>query len=269
MHIDNLLHLIKDSSTQGQNIENLKIGKDWTQGRTAYGGVSAALLYQAMQQVVGVNKQIRSLNTSYIGPIEADQGFRITTEVIREGKNVTQVIAKIIQGDNVAVLSQACFGTARVSKISVPASQPHGMNYPEKPDFMPVIPTVTPKFLKHYDLAQQKGGFPFTGKYGSEIHGWMRFNIAPKIFTQAHLVALIDMWPPAVLQLLREPAMASTVSWNLEFMHPQPEITGDHWVAYKAHTRQASDGYAHTEADIWDKNGVLLAISRQTVAVFD
>ncbi|WP_239424339.1 thioesterase family protein [Vibrio galatheae] len=31
---------------------------------------------------------------------------------------------------------------------------------------------------------------------------------------------------------------------------------------------QSANGYAHLEADIWDSNGALIAISRQSVAVF-
>ena len=37
-------------------------------------------------------------------------------------------------------------------------------------------PKDTPKFLGHFDLAQTKGGLPFTGKKDSDVHGWMRFK---------------------------------------------------------------------------------------------
>ena len=40
-----------------------------------------------------------------------------------------------------------------------------------------------------------------------------------------------------------------------------------HWV-YAVHTDHAADGYAHTDARIWHPDGRLVAISRQTVAVF-
>jgi hypothetical protein len=46
----------------------------------------------------------------------------------------------------------------------------------------------------------------------------MRFKNQPSHFSDAHLVALIDIWPPTVLKMLRWPAMASNMSWNL-FIH--------------------------------------------------
>jgi hypothetical protein len=54
----------------------------------------------------------------------------------------------------------------------------------------------------------------------------MRFKQQPENFSDAHLVALIDIWPPTVLQMSRWPAMASTMSWNLEFIHPHQKISG-------------------------------------------
>ena len=165
-------------------------------------------------------------------------------------------------------MSQASFGIARKSKVDVPNNLKHNMDYPQPPNPLPMVPKEMPKFLEHFDLVKTKGGLPFTGDKGNDIHGWMRFKNHPSNFSDAHLIALIDIWPPTVLQMLSGPAMASTMSWNLEFIHPHQSISGSDWFAYQAKTRQAVDGYAHTEANIWDKHGTLVAISRQVVAVF-
>jgi acyl-CoA thioesterase len=266
MHIDSLLNLVKQQTKE--DTISLTVSNSWAQGRTLYGGISASLAYQAMRQAIEPNKVLRSLSTNFIGPIEADKHFTIKTEILREGKNVTQVMGRIIQNDKVSLMAQASFGIARESKVHVTNQLQHQMDYPQKPNFMPPIPKVTPKFLSHFDLAKTKGGWPFTGNKGSILHGWMRFKKQPEIFSDAHLVALIDVWPPTVLQMLRWPAMASTMSWNLEFIHPHQSISGSDWFAYQAQTRQAADGYAHTEANIWDKHGTLVAISRQAVTVF-
>ena len=268
MHIDKLLNSVKQQAKSNINNITLSVPNTWEQGRTLYGGISATLVYQAMREVVDSEKVMRSLSTNFIGPIEADTEFSITIEVLREGKNVTQVVGQVVQDNKVALMSQASFGIARQSKVNISDPPQHKMDSPQKPDFMPKIPKVTPKFLKNFDLAQTKGGWPFTGKKDSDIHGWMRFKEQPYDFSDAHLIALIDIWPPTVLQMLSWPAMASTMSWNLEFIHPHQKISGSDWFAYQAHTRQAVDGYAHTEANIWDKHNSLVAISRQVVAVF-
>lgn len=268
MHIDTLLDSVKQQTKSGQDNTSLVVANSWTQGRTLYGGISSSLVYQAMREAVDVTKIMRSLTTNFIGPIQADAEFTIAVEVLREGKNVTQVLGRLIQNGKVAVMSQASFGVARESKVHVSNTLQNHMDYPLKPNFTPSIPKVTPKFLGHFDLAKDKGGWPFTGKKESALHGWMRFKKPPNDFADAHLIALIDIWPPTVLQMLRWPAMASTMSWSLEFIHPHQKMSGSDWFAYQANTRQAADGYAHTEANIWDKHGSLVAISRQVVAVF-
>ncbi|MCF2949959.1 thioesterase family protein [Paraglaciecola aquimarina] len=268
MHIDSLFNSVAEQISPTKNTAKLIIPSSWGQGRTVYGGLSASLAYVAAKQVISPNKLLRSLHTSFIGPINVDKELTIEVEVLREGKNVTQVTTKVIQGNNTALISQASFGLARVSKIKIPDLHTHEMTEPEKPSFLPHIPKVTPKFLRHYQLAKVKGGLPFTGRKESDIHGWMRFEKPPAHFTDAHLVSLIDAWPPTILQMFKLPKMASTLSWNLEFIHPHLSIGENEWFAYQATTRQASDGYVHTEANIWDARNELLAISRQVVTVF-
>ncbi|GGO70421.1 acyl-CoA thioesterase [Bowmanella pacifica] len=266
MHIDELLQQIHCSQNSSPT---LSVPKDWAQGRTVFGGLSAALLYAAIREQVPADRALRSLTTNFVGPLLPDTDFRIDITVLRSGKNVTQVTASAVQEDQVAVFSQACFGIERQSKIKVASQSQHQMPLPTKAKFIPQIPKVTPKFLKHIDLSVVEGGLPFTGKTNAKVQGWMRFTQPPTQITDAHLIALIDAWPPTILQMLRWPAPASTMSWNLEFIHPHQPVAADDWFAYQADTRQAADGYCHSEANIWDKQGELIAISRQIIAVFD
>ncbi|WP_088328749.1 thioesterase family protein [Lacimicrobium sp. SS2-24] len=267
MHIDQLLEQIQQHADQ--ETTPITVPKSWTQGRTLFGGISAALLYEAIRHKVKGDRVLRSLTTNFVGPLAPERPFEIRISVLREGKNVTQVTANALQDNQVAVFCQACFGVQRESKISVKSSTTHTMTPPQKAKFIPQIPKVTPKFLKHIDLSLTEGGLPFTAKKTSKTCGWMRFSQHPEKITDAHLIALIDAWPPTILQMLRWPAPASTMSWNLEFIHPHAPVASDDWFAYQADTRQAADGYCHSEANIWDAKGELVAISRQIIAVFD
>ncbi len=267
MTIDELLALVTPEFIAHKR--ELSIDKNWAQGRTVYGGLSAALLYKACKAVVPPSRVMRSMTTNFVGPLLAETPFVITVEVIREGKNVSQVQARAVQNDKISVVSQVCFGDKRTSKISVENTERHGLDLPTKAKFIPQIPKVTPKFLKHIDLAIDSGGTPFTGKKTSHYYGWMRYKQPPKAIHDEHIVGIIDAWPPTLLQMLKWPAPASTISWNLEFIHPHREIKPDDWFAYKAQTRQAADGYGHTEATIWDAHEEVIAISRQTVGIFD
>ncbi|MBD1391024.1 thioesterase family protein [Neiella sp. HB171785] len=271
MHIDQLFsQLDEQRHAQGDNTPaTLTVSRDWAQGRTLFGGLSASLAYRAIENQLASPRMLRSFNTSFIGPIYPEQPFTIEAEILREGRNATQAVARIIQDGNTAVMCQAAFGVARPSKIAVQDRRKHNMMAPAKANFIPQIPKVTPKFLRHMDLAKCDGGWPFTGRKSHHVGGWMRFKKAPTKLTDAHLIALIDAWPPTILQMLKWPAPASTMSWNVEFIHPHRPMNPDNWFAYQASTRQAADGYGHTEADIYDSYGELVAISRQVVTVFD
>ncbi|MGB3726731.1 MAG: thioesterase family protein [Glaciecola sp.] len=249
--------------------DSITIAKDWSQGRTVYGGLSAGILYAAAKPYVNPERVLRSMSTNFVGPLMAEQPFSISVEIIRAGKNVSQIQARASQDGKICVVSQFCFGEHRQSKIVVENTDKHHLNVPKKANFIPQIPKVTPKFLRHFDLALDEGGIPFTGKKCSHYYGWMRFKKPPQQVTDAHIVSLIDTWPPTLLQMLKWPAPASTVSWNLEFIHPHRALAPNDWFAYKADTRQAANGYGHTEATIWDAHGEVIALSRQTVAVFD
>jgi acyl-CoA thioesterase len=267
MHIDELLALAKTQKSNPNLV--LTIPSGWSQGRTAYGGLSAGLLYAAAREYIEQERVMRSNSTNFVGPLIAEKPFTITVEVLREGKNVSHVMVRAIQENKTCVVSQICFGNSRESSISVPNQDTHNIASPLRDDFIRAAPKVTPAFLEHLDLSIKDGGLPFSTQKSSHYHGWMKFKKAPAVFTDAHLISIIDAWPPTLLQMLSAPAPASSVSWNLEFIHPQRTISGNDWLAYQAHTRHAADGYGHTEANIWDKDGELIAISRQTVAIFD
>ena len=112
MNIDELFQLAKQPG-------ELSVPNQWTQGRTVFGGLSAALVYVAIKQQVAGDRVLRSFNTNFVGPLLPNEPFSIDVTLLREGANVTQIIGKAIQQDKVCVMSQACFGVARDSKIVV------------------------------------------------------------------------------------------------------------------------------------------------------
>lgn len=260
----NIDQIFAQTQTAGDKlITGLNIPKSWSQGRTVFGGVSAALLYQAIRNKIDVSRVLRSMTTHFIGPLNAEQDFSISIDILREGKNTAVVEARAIQDNQVCVLVTTCFGLARDSKIEVPSIDKHDLRPPKKGNFLMKIPKLAPAFLKHIELDIVEGSLPFLGSKKSNYCGWMRFRKAPDSITDAHLIALIDAWPPSVLQMVKGPAPASTLSWNLEFIHPHSPIGPEDWFAYSSTTKQAGDGYAHSEANIWDVQGDLVAVSRQ------
>jgi acyl-CoA thioesterase len=71
-----------------------------------------------------------------------------------------------------------------------------------------------------------------------------------------------------VLQQLRTPTVASSMSWMIEFPDVDESAQADGWWRFHADTDRAAGGWVHAHAELWSPSGKLVALSRQTVAVF-
>jgi acyl-CoA thioesterase len=242
----------------------------WAQGRASFGGLMAALVYRAMRGQVPAGRPPRSLAITFVGPAEPDVPLCFEVEVLREGKAVSQVLGKAMQNGQVVTLVQGSFGAARDSAIQVAAEPAPQITAVEQCQELPYIPNGTPEFTRFLAMRWAIGGMPFTGNKSREMGGWVRLRDEPEAspVDEAHLLALVDAWPPAVLPHLSTPAPGSSLTWTIEFVQPVSELSTLDWCLYKAQIEHARDGYGHIAAALWSPQGELLAISRQTVSVF-
>lgn len=244
----------------------INISPDWMQGRAAFGGLGAALVYQAMRLQVPSEVPVRCLHVSFVGPISAEP-LRIEAEVLRQGKSVSQVVAKGLQNGETKIMILGSFGTARESVINVEAPAPALGRSVEQCQQMPYIEGMMPAFTQHFDF-RYGTAFPFSGSSDSRLEGYVRFKDPEPTNNEAHLLALIDAWPPAALALLSKPAASSSLSWTIEFIQPQAGLGPEEFSVYSADIIESSNGYAHVRAKIWNEQGDLIAISQQTTTHF-
>lgn len=257
---------------QARHQNLLKIDASWSQGRTTFGGLSAALLLEQIEQQAGTDTTLRSLSINFCGALHTETDFNLSTSVLRQGKSITHYQGLASQNDELVTMVNACYARSRPSAIIVEpqAAIAREVAAGQK---MPYIKNVTPEFTQHIDFIYSDGGLPFSGSKHNHLHGWMRFNADLGQLSNAHLIALIDAWPPTLLQKLRAPVPCATVTWSVQFITPLSAlpnpIRADQWLRYDAQIEQASDGYGHTEARIYSEDGTLLALSRQVVTVYD
>ncbi|WP_288132609.1 thioesterase family protein [Microbulbifer sp.] len=242
------------------------VPEGWMQGRAAFGGLAAALVYEAIA-ARSQDAPLRSLTTSFVAP--AKQGkLERRSEVLRRGSSVTQIEGRAVQEGQVVTAALASFGSGRDSAIRVSLPSAPTFTAPDACQALPDIDGLTPEFARHFDYRIAEGALPFSGISETRLGGWMRFRNCDEPVTVSHLLALIDAWPPAVLQMLSELAPASSLTWTLEACHPLSQRSAGDWWQYQAEIEQAGDGYAVIQAKIWDADGKPVALSRQTVTVF-
>jgi len=267
MHLDDLLLALAKTGQQG-----LCIPDTWAQGRTVYGGLTAALVLRDMQQKMSRqnddHRPVRYLNVSFVGPLKVNVPIHFESTVLRSGRSATQVMTTVLQAGQTCVVAQGCFAIERDSAIHLTDRCGHEMTPPKKANFIPQIPRVVPRFLRHFEINLQAGRLPFMRGTKSHLHGWMRFKKPPAVLHEEHVIAAIDAWPSTVLQQLKKPAAASTMNWNLAFTQTAQLPTQNDWMAYQATTAHAASGYVIGDAHIWNSQGQLMALSRQTVGVF-
>ncbi|MDU8360449.1 MULTISPECIES: acyl-CoA thioesterase [Pseudomonas] len=245
------------------------IPAEWAQGRASFGGLMAALQYEAMRAKVPEGRPVRSLAITFVGPAEPGVPIAFEVEVLREGKAVSQLLGRATQNGQVMTLIQGSFGASRESVISVKADPAPTLKPLEACPQLPFVSGMMPEYLRFMELRWALGGLPFSNTPSPAIGGYVRFrDIEEGPSSEAHMLALVDAWPPALLPHLSKPAPGSSLTWTIEFVQPMSVLSTHDWCSYKAVIEHARDGYGHTAAMLWSPTGELIAISRQTVTVF-
>jgi acyl-CoA thioesterase len=253
-----------------RNPDAVMIPPEWGQGRASFGGLVAALAFEAMRAKVPEGRPVRSLAITFVGPAAPDVPVSFQAEVLREGKAVSQMLLRAVQDGQVVTVVQGSFGASRPSAISVQALAAPQMPPVEQCQELSYVRNVTPEFTRFLAMRWGVGGMPFSNNPSRQMGGWVRLREdgEPQALSEAHLLALVDAWPPALLSHLKSPAPGSSLTWTVEFVQPLQSLTSDDWCLYRADIEHARDGYGHVAAALWSSAGQLIALSRQTVTVF-
>ncbi|MCF5105023.1 thioesterase family protein, partial [Pseudomonas proteolytica] len=75
---------------------DVSIPAQWAQGRATFGGLVAALQYEALRAQVPADRPLRSLAVTFVGPVAPDVSASYQVEVLREGKAVSQLLGRVV-----------------------------------------------------------------------------------------------------------------------------------------------------------------------------
>ena len=241
------------------------IGESWLQGRSAFGGLQAALGVRAMRSLLPEQLPLRTLQTTFIAPLPAGE-VRIEASLLRAGKSTVHVEARLFDGEQVASLIVGVFGAARPSTIAITPPPIVAAKLPEQSAEMPFVPGLSPPFLQYLRMRWAEGVFPYLGSKRASTQVWVEFRDSAAI-DEAAVIMLADSIPSPALSMLKRPKPGSSLTWTLEFLRAHVDAPAAPWLMDAAVTA-AADGYGAQTATLYDDAGQAVALSRQTVVIF-
>ena len=246
------------------------ISPNWAQGRTAFGGLTAAMLLAAARTGRPDLPPLRSALINFTAPVGAAP--RIAVEELRRGRNVTTLQARAEIEGRVAALAGFSFGRAQDSHVSAgcPAAPA-----PAPEDCPPFIPPgaarVAPRFIGNFETRLIDGARPFSAGGGGAgdawVRGWARHRDREMWDRPEGLLAIADLLPPAVFSICRKPGPNSSVNWLCNILTEEIR-TEDGWWMLESRLSAGANGYSSQQMRVWNRAGELVADGLQSVLIF-
>lgn len=256
--------LIASFKAADDNSWRVGVSEDWLQGRTAYGGLSAALCLHAAALQTSDLPPLRSAQLAFIGPATGELTLKPT--VLRRGKSAVFVGVDCIGDAGLATRATFCFGAARASTldhVELPMPQVPAIA-DSKPFFRPV-PGLN--FTQHFDGLLAAGALPFSRAGAPALTLWLRHRDPQARASALALLALADAPPPAAIVLFEKSAPISTMTWQVDVL-TDDITTEDGWWLVRTSAETAQNGYSGQNMTIWSASGRPVMAARQTIAVF-
>lgn len=236
----------------------------WKQGRTAYGGLSAALLLARARGDHPELAPLRSALVNFTGPVTASPD--ITTEVLRAGRNVTTVYARADVEDRAVCTATFSFGAARDSHLSVDCPAPDAPRPEDCEPFHEDGATFTPPFLRNFETRLIEGTRPMQGGTKGYLRLWARHSDPASREGELSLLCLADILPPSTFPIMQQLGPVSSMTWICNILR-EPKTT-DGWYMVEADLTAARDGYCSQVMRMWNTDGDLIVDGMQSIAIF-
>lgn len=234
----------------------------WTQGRTLFGGLTAALCAHAAGKTLEALPPLRSAQVAFVGP--AATPVRVSATELRRGRSATIVSVDCRTETGLAARALITYGAPRDSQVAHDSSIAPTVAAPEDCEaFMPQ--REGPQgFFQKFDLRQAGVSRPLSGG-PPEFLAWVRLKERDGVDPTLALLAMADSLPPAAMAVFPAPAPISTMTWSIDIAHP---VDPQGWSLLSSVSEQAQAGYSQQAMSLWDQAGRRLAVARQVVAIF-
>jgi acyl-CoA thioesterase len=241
-----------------------RIDPGWQVVRGPNGGYVAAILLRALADTVGDPARMpRSLTVHYTSP-PAEGEIEIRSVLERAGRSVSTATARLEQGGKLRALALASFGAARPGP---PFSQGPFPEVPPPERAAPFPPSPRPIPIRERYESRLAFGAPFVPSAEAATGGWIRLREDPGPVDAPLLAAYTDAWPPAIFTQLDRTELVGgvpTLDLTVHFRAAWPaHLDPRDFVFVAFRSRMARDGFVDEDGEVWTRDGLLLAQSRQ------
>jgi acyl-CoA thioesterase len=244
----------------GTNSHRINIPPSWHQGRTAYGGLSSVLAYQAAKLADNDLPPLQSAQIAFVGPLAG--AVDVTAAVLRRGKNTAFVKTEISGADGIGLTCTFIFMNRRNSHLDYQALI--------RPEFPPTPSGESSRsgppeyFTSHMQYPDKRLEL---GTATSRLASWHRFTEHQGLDHIAELICIGDALPPSAMGLMTEKGMVSSINWQVNMLTDKP-ATKNGWWYLESETHHAGNGASSQYMTAWNSEGVPMLTGMQSVAIF-
>lgn len=235
---------------------------EWTQGRTLYGGASALIAYTHAMRALPDLPPLQAAQIGFVAPIGSE--VELTAEIIRQGRNVTQVRSDIYCNGSLALTSFLLFGASRPANAQHPSDRLEPWPGSAE-DNEPVSAERGPAFLKqNFELRRAQAE---TGKGEPTVRRWFRLKDHTELDPTSTMILLGDANPPGAMRAMQRQGPISSINWSFNILETAPQ-TRDGWWMSENSSEHADHGYSSERLTMWNSDGRKVMSGLQSVAIF-
>jgi acyl-CoA thioesterase len=234
----------------------------WLQGRTLYGGASALIAYTMAGRAYPGLPPLRAAQVGFVAPIGGE--IELRAEMLRQGRNVSQVRSEIIADGQLALTSMWLFAAGRDPNAVHSKSAPH--DWPGPPEENnEAMKGKGPEFIRNnFEL---RFGQQREGERGATVRRWARLTNDEGLDPVSRLVLMGDVMPPGAMRVMERAGPISSINWSFNVLDPETQSAGGWYLAENA-SQHAEVGYSSERLRMWDIEGRQVLDGLQCVAVF-
>ena len=257
----NIASLIDPVTAEGGPV-TISDADKWMQGRTLYGGASALVAYTAVQRAFSDLPPLRAAQIGFVGPV--GESFAIRREIVRQGRNVTQVRSELVGDKGVLLTAFWLFGEGREPNAVRSAEPPS--DWPSSPDDADnAMHEQAPAFVaENFELrraqVERDADKPV-------VRRWARLTDRGTLDPVSTVILMGDVLPPAAMRAMQRPGPLSSINWSFNLLGTAPTTTGGWWLAETA-CQHADAGYSSERLRLWNTEGRQVLDGMQSAAIF-